>query len=484
MNNINELEIFINDVCAQEFINLEYINKFKNIIAIQNFIDKCLISKYKLDKFINLLDIFIKIEKNNKKIFNIFTFDIIYFLLFIDYHFYVNTFIKANNIYIKQFLLNHEYNYKILELLIKKEYINTIAIFIDNELSNLLSIVNIHSKYSKNYKEFEKIINKVLTKEHSIILSIVNIEYINCYNKEFFDILKNYVFDFTWLKIICPDYNIVEIVIYILNYLNKYKTINDNFKLSLLKKNKLLKKFENYYIFNNIINLFYFYDIKITNENYINLIENGYIINNYQRFGIKMDNDTISFLLSKNKIPTIIEDIPNEKTMCTLFEMNNLDKKNIINFINYGGKITSQCVQKFFSKYMYNIEENKESKIIENVIIQYYNISLEDFIIYEKKMSKKTGLLYILPKKENNINIKTNINLPDIKIIINEKKLNNFKIKATTKILFEYFLDYIQINNLKIYDYFVTDALLSKLFGVHKSCLLDIDKIKNIFNNL
>ena len=112
--------------------------------------------------------------------------------------------------------------------------------------------------------------------------------------------------------------------------------------------------------------------------------------------------------------------------------------------------------------------------------------NMKDFLIKncdfeEKNIKVLTDQDIILPTSAN---IKTNINLPDIKIIINEKKLNNFKIKATTKILFEYFLDYIQINNLKIYDYFVTDALLSKLFGVHKSCLLDIDKIKNIFNNL
>ena len=486
MNSTSELEIFINEICIQEYIILDNINKFKNIIKDQNFIDKCLIQKYKLDKFINILDKFIKSEKYNKNLFNIITLDVIYFLLYIDYNIYVNTFIKSNILYIKYFLLNYEYNYKILDLLIKKEYINTLIILIDNELSNLLSIVNLHSKYLKKYKEFEKIINKVLTKDHSIVLSIASIEYKKCYDNEFYDILKNFIFDFTWLRLVCPDYNIVEIVIYILDYLNKYKSIDDVFQLPLLKKNKLIKKFENYYIFNDIVNLFYFYDIKITNENYINLIENGYVISNFQRFGIKMDNDTITFLLSKNRIPSIIEEVPDEKTMCKLFEMNSLDKKNIFNFINYGGIITSQCVQNFFSKYLYNIEENKESKVIENVIIKYYNITLDDFIIYEKKMSKKTGLLYLLPKKENNNNdnVKKKINLPDIEIIINKKKLNNFKIKAGTKILFEYFLEYIQINNLKIYDYFITNTYLSTLFGVHKSCLLDIDKIKNILNNL
>ena len=99
-------------------------------------------------------------------------------------------------------------------------------------------------------------------------------------------------------------------------------------------------------------------------------------------------------------------------------------------------------------------------------------------------MSKKTGLLHLLPKKENNNNNNNNINLPDIQINIDEKKLNSFKIKANKITLFDYFLEYIQINNLKIYNYFVTNSFLSKMFGVHKSCLLDIDKIKLILNNL
>ena len=484
MDSEEKLEIFIDICCKNGYIDISSIDEFKIIISLHDNSNKISIYRYKMDKFLILLDRFIKLERYNKNIFNIITLDIIYFLLVNDCNLFFNNFLKSNINYIDHFLINCEKNYKILELLIKKEYINTITILINNELKNLLLMVNIHSKYLKNYKEFEKIMNKLLTKDQTIILPIITVEYKNCYEKEIFKIFEYFIFDFLWLNSTCPEYNIIEILIYLLEYLNKYKSPNDDFKLSLLKKSKLLKKFENCYIFNDVINLFYVYDIKITNENYINLIENGFIISNYQRFGIKMDNETIRILLSKNKIPSIIEDIPDENTMCGLFKMYNLEKKNIINFINYGGIITTACVQNFFSKYQCNIEENKECKIIENIIIQYYNINMDDFIIYEKKMSKKTGLLHLLPKKENNNNNNNNINLPDIQINIDEKKLNSFKIKANKITLFDYFLEYIQINNLKIYNYFVTNSFLSKMFGVHKSCLLDIDKIKLILNNL
>jgi hypothetical protein len=476
-----DLEIFISNI-KKEFININDINIFINIIKSSDSEKKCTIVKYKLDKLISYLDKFIKLEKNN--IYNIFPPDIIYFLLKNDYSLFVNNLLKTNKLYIEYLIEDDKYNYKILNIIIKNDLVIILITLIDNKLKNLLSIVKIHSNYIKNYKEFENIIKKnIFCLEYLILLTVISVEYKNKYSDEDLNILKSYILDYVWINSTNSGINIIDIIIHILEILKKLNLINDDFKLSLLKKNKFIK---NNNVFNNVIDLFYFYDIKISNEKYVNLIDNGLKISNFQRFGIKMDNATIELLLSKNIIPSIIEEIPNEKTMCELFKINNLEKKNIINFINYGGVITSSCLKNLFSKYS-NIENNRECKMIETTIVQYYDITYSDFINYENRMSYKTGLDYLLTyeDKNNNNSCNTNkINLPDIHIIINKNKLKIFKEKIGIKTLYEYFLEYIKNNNLKIYDYCVTNNFLAKMFGVHKSCLLDINKIKIIFDNI
>jgi hypothetical protein len=482
---MNNLELFFDNL--NNSIDCEDLNKFVELIKLCDKNKKCLVSKYKLDKFIIHLDKYIKIEKCSgvqNKIYKMVPICIIYFMIFNDYIVPVSNFLKNNPFYIECFIedIDKNDNYELLELIIKKEYDNILILLINGMIKNIILFARIHSIYSKKYNEFEKIIMKMFKGENNEILySLISMEYNKKYNENTILLFKNYICNYCWLvqknsEII----DIIGIVMYILEFLNKNNLIDDDLKLLTLKKNKLIN---NYYIFNDVIDLFYFYGIKITNDNYANLVENNLNISNCQRFGIKMNNITMVFLLNKNIIPTIIEEIPNNITMSSLFSLTNLNKKNIINFINYGGIITSECFKSFVSKYDC-IEKYKEASIIENVIIQYYNIKKDDFINYEKKMSKKTGILYLLNEKENNIiNSKNKINIPNVEIIINENKLKKFKEKICnkTQTLYEYFLEYIEINNLKIYNYVMTNNVLSKLFNVQVSCLLDIDKIKILF---
>ena len=131
-NNINNLELFL-DGLNRDNIDKTNIIEFVNIINTLNKHKKCLIVRYKLDKFVNALDRYVKMEKYNFNITNfyeIITLDIIYFMLVNDYNLFINNFLKQNNEYINNFFNDFENNYKIIDILFKKEFANIIILLI------------------------------------------------------------------------------------------------------------------------------------------------------------------------------------------------------------------------------------------------------------------------------------------------------------------------------------------------------------------
>lgn len=476
---MNNLELFIDSIYSN--IDKYDLLNFFDIISISSEHN---INKKKMDRFLNILGNYMSGYKNNS-LTNAEILKIIYFILENNIYIIVHNFLRWNKHFINIILNDEIYSNNIIKLSIQQKNIQTIHLLIDNKLDNFSSIINIYSKNNNTVDDFNTISNfikNIYSFNNNIIYSIISIEFFknndNYDNSGDINNFTTFIAEYLWLSFDC-DIQIFDVIVYILEYLNKNNLLNDDFKLLSLKKNKI---YRNYYIFNDIINIYYFYGIKITNENYINLVHCGFIIANYQRFGILMNNDTMLSLIQKNIIPSTIDEIPNDITFGELFKTEYLEKKHLLHFINNGAVITSYSLKCLFDKYYINFNENMESTKIDHIIVQHYNITFDDFINYERCFKKETGLKYLLNIKNNqeyldsitkNIN-HHNINLPDIQIKLNIQLLKDKNIDTPIN---EYLIDYINHNNLKIYNYFVTDNFLSKLFGVHKSCLLDLSKV-------
>ena len=161
------LEVFLDGL--ENEIELEDIEKFDCVISKFDKTKKSLISRYKMDKFVKAFDKCVKFEKmacSIIKFYDLVSLNVIYFLLKNEYELYVNNFLKLSHYYIDSFIADYENIHDIIDILIKNEYFSIIITLIDNKLSNLLCLVNVHSKYSKNYDAFINVIKKILIGEY------------------------------------------------------------------------------------------------------------------------------------------------------------------------------------------------------------------------------------------------------------------------------------------------------------------------------
>lgn len=414
-----------------------------------------------INKLNNIYEIFVK---NKMKYIELF------YKLFTNYKY--DSFI----IFIKERgLLDYIYDNNLMSNVINT-YLNKIDYLINNNFNKKVII-----KYliSKENDELKKIIDKYNINNESIIkyLKVLYLKKNKNYDDKYLlnDISK-YINDCEWKYEKNFDINyFVEC----LDICFERNLINKSFKINIdkpfLKKNYLEK-------------ILYFYYLKgfiLSDDDIINLINYGIILNNFESYGIKMNNKILKHILEKDKLELF-------DVYTFNFELNeeNLEKiflneknKTIINyFVENGSKITN----KIFNSYLIskNRITNNMNEVINEIIANNYDLTIDNLKLYEEKNNIDSGIYDVIKSLKEIINDnKKKLNITKVKFKVNDDEcLKIFEefIEIDNFDLYDYFISYIIDNNLKINEYFITDKKLSKLFNIKKGCLNKISDIEEL----
>jgi|SaaInlStandDraft_5_1057022.scaffolds.fasta_scaffold01889_14 hypothetical protein len=412
-----------------------------------------------INKLNNIYEIFVK---NKMKYIEVF------YKLFINYK-YDNfiMFIKERG------LLDYIYDNNLISNVIDT-YLNKTN-YLKNDHFNKKVII----KYliSKENDKFKNIINKYNIKNEDVIkyLKILYLKKNKKYNDEYLVDISKYINDCEWN--IEKNFDI--------NYF--VECLDICFERNLIKKSFKIK-IDKSFLKNDLEKVLYFYYLKgfiLSDDDIINLINYGIILNNFESYGIKMNNKILKYILEKDKLELF-------DVYTFNFELNeeNLEKiflneknKTIINyFVENGSKITNKIFNSFLiSK---NRITNNMHEVINEIIVNNYDLTVDNLKLYEEKNNYDSGIYDVIKSLKEIIEDNTKkLNITKVKFKVDDNeclKLFEEFIEIDNFNLYEYFISYIIDNNLKINEYFITDKKLSKLFNIKKGCLNKITDIEKL----
>lgn len=371
-------------------------------------------------------------------------------------------------------LLDYIYNNNLMSNVINT-YLNKTVCLKNYHLNKKIII-----KYliSKENNELKKIIDKYNIKNESIIkyLKVLYLKKNKKYNNEYLVDISKYINDCEWN--IEKNFDI-NYFVECLDICFERNLIKKSFKIKI--DNLFLKK-------NDLEKVLYFYYLKgfiLSDDDIINLINYGIILNNFESYGIKMNNKILKYILEKDKLELF-------DVYTFNFELNeeNLEKiflneknKTIINyFVENGSKITN----KIFNSYLTskNRITHTMQEVIQEIIVENYDLTIDNLKLYEENNSFNSGIYDVIKSLKDIIKDNTKqLNITKIKFKVDDdeclkifeefNEIDNFN-------LYDYFISYIIDNNLKINEYFITDKKLSKLFNIKKGCLNKITDIEKL----
>jgi len=352
-----------------------------------------------------------------------------------------------------------------------------------NHLNNYNFNKKIIIKYliSKEHDELKNIINKYNIQNKNIIkyLKVLYLQKNKNYDDKYLlDDISKYINDCEW--------NIQKEFEFDINYF--VECLDICFEKNLIKKSFKIKIDKSFLKKNDLEKVLYFYYLKgfiLSDDDIINLINKEIILNNFESYGIKMNNKILKYILEKNKLElfdvyTFNFEL-NEENLEQIF----LHEKNktIINyFVENGSKITN----KIFNSYLTSKTRltNNMHEIINEIILNNYDLTLENLKLYDVNTHNNTGIYDVIKSLKEIIEDNTKkLNITKVKFKVDDDEcLKIFEefIEIRNFNLYDYFISYIIDNNLKINEYFIADEKLSKLFNIKKGCLnkiLDVEKL-------
>jgi len=482
MINLNSVYNKINDT-YNTYIIRDVLQCYENIVIKHHYF------KLDLEKTVHLLKILYDYKKsgkilNNKNSSN---------------NIEINT-NKLNNIYeifVKNEMKDIEVFYKLFTncrydsfiIFIKKRglmdymYDNNLMINIVNVYCNKLNCFNrkVIIKYLmlKENDELKNVVNKYNIKNENIVkyLKVLYLKKNKNYDdKCLLNCMSKYINDCEWN--VENDFDV--------NYF--VECLDICFEQNLIKKSFKIKINEPFLKKNDLEKVLYFYYLKgfiLSDVDVINLINHGMILNNFESYGIKMNNKILKHILKKNMLEffdvyTFNFEL-NEENLEQIF-LNEKNKTIINYFVENGSKITN----KIFNSYLMskNRITHNMHEVINEIIINNYDLTVDNLKLYEEKNNYNSGMYDVIKSLTEIIEDNTKkLNITKVKFKVNDNEclkifdefieINNFN-------LYDYFISHIIDNNLKINEYFITDERLSKLFNIKKGCLNKISDIEKL----
>lgn len=331
---------------------------------------------------------------------------------------------------------------------------------------------------SKENDKFKNIINKYNIKNEDVIkyLKILYLKKNKKYNNEYLVDISKYINDCEWN--IEKNFDI--------NYF--VECLDICFERNLIKKSFKIKIDKPFLKKNDLEKVLYFYYLKgfiLSDDDIINLINYGIILNNFESYGIKMNNKILKYILEKDKLELFDVYTFNFKLNEENLEKIFLNEKNktIINyFVENGSKITNTI----FNSYLIskNRITNNMHEVINEIIVNNYDLTVDNLKLYEEKNNFDSGIYDVIKSLKEIIEDNTKkLNITKVKFKVDDDeclKLFEEFIEIDNFNLYDYFISYIIDNNLKINEYFITDKKLSKLFNIKKGCLNKITDIEKL----
>ena len=382
--------------------------------------------------------------------------------------YFYELFVYNPNIFFHKYIKKYNLFCELINLDLMQSFIKTCCdIENKNDVIEIFGIILLNEKinideFVVKYEIFDKpLIIKIMVFRHYKI---------DFDDKKDLLFIKNYIYYNKWLY-----YTFDKDVIILNTYLEILKEkclIESNINLTMEKVD--YSKRINRDI-SNILKLLSLYGIFYNKDDIQQLINSGIYVGNIRLYGLEYDDLDINIqsqfyheykLQYKKKL--------NEKNFINVL-INEADLGVIEHFIKNGSVINENVYNEFLKKCVKHDNFNK----FENIICKYCNLTIKNLEDYEKEMKINTGFCPMITILKDNMQKSQKINLEDIDIQINQKKLNKFT-KNNNEPFISYFKKYIHEKNLIIDEYFVTDNYLSKMFNVHEHCLIDIKKIDDL----
>jgi hypothetical protein len=360
-------------------------------------------------------------------------------------------------------------------------YIDNILIkFIDNNKDNLKNTNNIHI----GLKIIDTFITKplIIKSVYSLISSLISLEQ------------RQSIFDKT---ISTLDIDLLLLILENRDIILNITTINKLVEKSYIRPEGAT----NSKIIAEIMEILCEYGLVITKEIILTLLQHGCYINNFEKYGIVVDNEILAKCADLSYYPYKFDIVPNSdilKKECSKYDNLNTIRK----LKEFGGIYTSECLEEACKqlkngkviKYLINECDVKITDKCLDIFQQTYKIDALDAIMKKYKSQNPDLKPVSNDVKSIEINEKSTMTIIPRDIIIDtqnnttEYKLKNkigkffgYKKKTITiNELQQIFLKYLITNKLVIGKYFVINIELSNLLKINQCVIMNIEEIFNI----